>query len=675
MTDAGPLHELLTHLRSLQTKDAVPAGNWLNVPLVERSRIALAKPELRADQVVELAQLTLSLLESLPEDLEPLVRLLLDAVELVTFDDLLRSIPVEAVVRGLQSPLGSVQLLGLAYLEKAAGSPSGAAFVANHDALVEALIRVFLTSTSAEIGGTKALEALISLLSVDDPAHVITLSDGGVSGQTTGQGLFWRRVFKDEGIYKLLFELTSSDSPSPSGSQNGDRSCTEITTAQGRLLDFVLAVAKIRWDTVYDSTRTDQPVLSNTKGIIDPTDRSLLRYATLEMIDQNDALMANVLVDFLTKLLELKEPSGCSGLASIPAMSSPSLEFLVQSDLHQRGVDYYVRSEKVDAADLRLLGGAQIRYLCTYADLYPEHFVLDTDLVRHTLNRLNRNLQMSGARWAHSSSPVHDLSVLGSLPSLALVRASTSNENPLMLLPTNPANADAYRTMAKIFGGPRHPDSGVERIIANHDASSRPSRAASARLLFYQYRDRHPEFWINVGATMNVMAVPDAVAASIDLVRSILSSVWASLPVAVDSGIGTKPFPSRSSSSSSSLKSSSSPSFPSEKSLQELCGGRVSDTGLGEILNCGESVIQSLLTPIEIVGGDMEVARLAWRLGREKFELVVLISDLMKERIGRSEVPDDVWKDVGGRIRERIRLDKAGGLSTTHTNLVGTMGR
>ena len=93
-----------------------------------------------------------------------------------------------------------------------------------------------------------------------------------------------------------------------------------------------------------------------------------------------------------------------------------------------------------------------------------------------------------------------------------------------------------------------------------------------------------------------------------------------------------------------------------------------------EVLNAGESAIQSLLTPLKTMGGDAEAARLAWRLGREKFDVLVLMSDLMRKGVGKDEVPSQVWQNVGGRIQERTRLGAAAG-STTQTNLVGTIGR
>ena len=114
-------------------------------------------------------------------------------------------------------------------------------------------------------------------------------------------------------------------------------------------------------------------------------------------------------------------------------------------------------------------------------------------------------------------------------------------------------------------------------------------------------------------------------------------------------------------------------SLPSDSSLRELCGGNVSDSGLAEVLNAGETIIQSLLTPSKTMGGDIEAARLASRLGKEKFDVVRLMSDLMKKGVGKSEVPHQVWQAVGRRIQERIRLN-VGGAFTAQTNLIDTMG-
>lgn len=643
MAEPGPLDELLAHLKEFQDN---PTHEHLDTSLVEQSRFLLQKDDLRPCHVVELAQLTLALLRTSQDDLEPLVRLLSDAVDFVAFDDIQTSIPVEVVTEGLLSLSPSVQTLSLSYLRKAAGSPSGAAFVANDDALVKALIKVFLTSKSADIGGTQALEVILSLLSVDNPEKITTISSDGSTGETNGQGLLWRRIFHDEDIYGLFFQLTSSDDSSH------DLSKSDITTAQARLLGFISGLAKTRWDSICESTNADPP---KTRTTLVAYKQGLLRYATLTMVDRTDPLMMNILVDFLTKLLELRNPAGCLGISSIPATSSPSLEFLVASGLHQRALNYYSRSEDFEAFEIQFLGGAQIRYLCTYADLYPEHFMQKEDLARSIIDRLNQNLQISGARWAHGSSPVQDLNVLAHLPSIALVRASMSDENPLLLLPTNPANADALATLRQIFHGPNldEPKSS-ESLVAESGPSSKGYRAASARVLFYQYHDKHPEFWSNIVAAMNVLAMPQAAVAAIALVKSILIAVWAQL--APDTPDNPGPL-----------------SLPTEQNLRNLCGGNVSKTGMAEVLNAGESVIQSLLTPLKSMGGDAEAARLAWRLGREKFDLLVLMSDLMKKGVGKDEVSSQVWRNIGGRIQERIRLGAEGGI-TTQTNLVGTMG-
>ncbi len=646
MTQSGPLDELIAHLKTLRKNTK---QEHLSTSLVEQSRFLLHNAELQPRQVVEFAHLTLTLLRTSQDDLEPLICLLSDAIELVTFDDLQTSIPVDVVTEGLSSRSPPVQNLGLSYLKKAAESPSGAAFVANDDTLVKALIELFLTSKSAEIGGTKALEAILSLLSVDNPDKITTVSNDGTIGQTTGQGLLWRRLFDDQEVYGLFFQFTSA------GDSNRDLSRSDITTAQARLLDFVSGVAKMRWDAIYDPTKTDLQPSSKSQGVANGYEHSLLKYAALDMVDRMDPLMTNILVDFLTKLLELKNPPGCSRIASIPAISSPSLEFLVASHLHQRATDYYLRSEDFDALEAQFLRGAQIRYLCTYADLYPEHFLQSSDLARSTINRLNRNLQISGARWAHGPLPVQDLNVLAHLPAIALVRASRSDENPLLLLPTNPASSDAFETLGKIFHGPDSSEIPIgEDLVAGEDPFSTGSRAASARVLFYQYHDKHPEFWSNTGAATNVLAMPQAASAAIGLVRSIVTSVWA--PLDQNASQSTAPL-----------------SLPTEQSLRELCGGNVSRTGMAEVLNAGEPAIQSLLTPLKSMGGDAEAARLAWRLGREKFDAMVLIADLMRKGVGKDEVPSQVWKETGGRIQERIRLDAGGGF-TTLTNLVGTMG-
>lgn len=646
MAIPGQLAKLSAHLRSLQDS---PDTDRLDISLVEQSSFLVRISGLHPSDVVELAHQTLALLRTRQDDLDPLVRLLSGAIELVAFDDLQTSIPVDMVTEGLSSPSPSIQDLGISYLKKAAESPSGAASVANGDALVRALITLFLTSKSADIGGTKALGVILALLSVDNPDTVTTLSTEGHTGQATGQGLLWRRIFNDEEIYNLFFYFTSSDNPAHGLSKS------EITTAQGRLLDFVLGVARIRWDAVCGSRKTDLQRYSKVRATGNSED-SFLQYAALNMVDQTDPLMKRILISFLTKLLELKSPLGCSEIASIPGTSSPSLEFLIASGLHQSTMDYYLRSEDFDPFEVKFLVGAYVQYLCTYVDLYPKHFFLNSDLVRNTVDRLNQNLQISGARWAHGQSPYHDLDVLAHLPALALLSASQCGQNPLLLLPTNPANPDVLEALGTIFQGPRPEEFGNDvGSVAEPDPFSRTARAAAARILFYQYHERHPEFWSNVGAAMNVLAMPLAATAAIRLVKKILTGCWAPLL--------------------ENITESSEPAPPlTEQRLRELCGGNVSSTGVAEVLNAGESVIHSLLTPMKTGGGDAEAARLAWRLWREKFDVLQLISCLMEKGIGKNEVASQVWQSIRGRIHDRIWLDGEAAF-TTQTNLVSTMGR
>ena len=646
MTETGPLDELLGHLKGLQNASN---DERLNTPLVEQSRFLLRDTDLKPSHIVELVQLTLTLLRTSQDDLEPLVRFLSDAIEFVSFDDLRTSIPVEIVTEGLSSSVPAVQGLSLSYLKTAAELPSGAAFVANDDALVRGLVKVFLTSKSTNIGGTKALETILLLLSVDNPEEVTTVSNNGAVGQTSGQGLLWRRIFHDETIHGLFFQFTSDQDP------NHDLSRSDITTAQARLLDLISGIAKMRWDAIHESTRPYIQTSSSSQFRGNARERSLLRYATLTMVDRTDPLMTNILVNFLTTMLQLKSPAGCSGISSIPATSSPSLEFLVASGLHQRALDYYLRSEELDKFELQFLAGAQILYLCAYTDLYPEHFMQEPDLPRRIIKLLNHNLHISGARWAHGSSPVQDLNLLAHLPVGALVGASRSAENPVLLLPTNPANADALETLGKVFHGPSANISEIdEGLVADSEPFSRGSQAGSARVLYYQYHDKHPEFWSNVAAAMNVLAIPRAASAAIALVRSIVTAVWARLPDHTPNSSGPL-------------------SLLTEQDISELCGGNVSGTGMAEVLNVGESAIQSLLMPVKTIGGDAEAARLAWRIGREKYDLLVLMSDLMNKGVGKNEVPKQLWQSIAERIQERIRLDVGGG-HTTQTNLVSTIG-
>lgn len=644
MAEADTWQRLLKHLKNLRDK---PEEEHLDSKLVERTQLLLGSLDTRTEYILELAGLSLTLLQSSMEDLEPLLQLLAKAIEVVSFDDLQASIPIEVVVEGLSSPSTSVQSLSLSYLSKAAESPSGAALVANHNVLVEALIATFLTSPSTETGGTQALKTISRLLSVDNPQRSGKSPATFSPDRVNGQGLLWRRVFHDQSIYNLFFQLTSNHA------QNNSRPRSEVTTAQARLLDLVFEMARMRWDTVFDRT-TPKLHVSQLPPVDAHRNYGILKYAALLMVDRNDILMANIMIDFYTKLLGLKEPGGCSNIASISAISSPALEFLESTGIHKDIFNGFVISANSGTAELEFVESARTTYISTYLNLYPDHFMRDAGQVESIIQRLNKNLDISSSLWAQGSAPVHDLRILANVPALTLVTMARSGRNPLSLVPTYPSNSEALATLAQIFSGTAPSDSELSgRTLEVSSQPNRLLRAASTRYLFYHYTSRNLDFWNDVANGLDVPAIPKVALSATSLVTKIAQTEWSSL---------------------NDLGKNQEGAVPLESELRQLYSGDICDSGLGDLLTRGQVVIELLVQPAPHRSRDPDSMRLAWRITRAKRDTLQAIQDQMDRGIGKAEVHHELWDSTARRIKKALER-KEGGKDATHTQLVATMGR
>jgi hypothetical protein len=250
-----------------------------------------------------------TLLQTVQQDPRPLTRLLERTVRLIPFDDLRTSITSEKLQEGLKSPAVPVKLLCLAYLTKAADSPSGVAFIASDSILTQLLISTWLADESTEVS-ERAIECISALLTVDSPASVTAVTEAGGIGKAHGQGLLWRKIFHDPDVYSLLFAWTSfSNSKYDLSSKKGQRA---ITISQARLFDLIVLISPLNWAAITTSTlpiveQEYQKAETQTRG---QPYGGILRYAASDMIDPSDYMMEVLRRDFFMKLLGVVEENG-----------------------------------------------------------------------------------------------------------------------------------------------------------------------------------------------------------------------------------------------------------------------------------------------------------------------------------------------------------------------------
>lgn len=300
--------EVLTHLDSVKANPS----SALNEELLRRaSRNADSHtPPTALWPVLQQGEVTLQTLE---QDPRPLTRLLEQVVLALPFDELKETITPEKLEDGLKSPAAPIQLLILAYLLKAANSPSGAAFVATSPSLTQALISTWLSTESTEVAD-RSLDAIAALLDVDSPLTSTFVVAQAASGEARGQGLLWRRIFSDPQIYTLLFEWTSlTNSKHDLSTKKGVQ---EATIAQGRLFDCIARLARVDWNQITTSSLPDVERQFMKGDTTAQPFGGILRYAATDMIDPSDYLMQVLRQDFFVKLLGVAEETNSTGVNS-----------------------------------------------------------------------------------------------------------------------------------------------------------------------------------------------------------------------------------------------------------------------------------------------------------------------------------------------------------------------
>lgn len=290
--------EVFSHLQSVES-NAIP----LDEELLRRAARSLdgSTSKLILWRLLDTGE---KLLQTIQQDPRPLTRLLERDISLIPFDELKQSISTDKLEQGLQSLSSSIQLLCLAYISKAADTPSGASFVASTSTLVQTLLNIWLSTEDTEIAD-RALDVIEALLLVDNTKNVTVIVSGEHVGEAQGQGLLWRRIFHDAAVYAILFEWTSL--VRPKRDVKTKKGLHLVTISQGRLFDFIARLAQLDWSAI---TTSSLPSIESQYMQEDGIDRpygGLLRYAASHMIDRGDILMEALRQDFFVKLLGVVE--------------------------------------------------------------------------------------------------------------------------------------------------------------------------------------------------------------------------------------------------------------------------------------------------------------------------------------------------------------------------------
>ncbi|GAD91918.1 hypothetical protein ANI_1_86154 [Paecilomyces variotii No. 5] len=625
---------VLSHLDQVLNDTSVP----LDVPAIEKLKVEFTEDTDREVPATLLTRIS-QLLPLLQEDPTPLTTLGTKAAEYLSFSDVRSIDPPVNLIAGIKAPSPPVNLLALSLLGKAGRTPSDAAIIAGNSELVSSVVELWL-STSTTAVSQAAFDVLWSLLEVD---HASQLEDGDQHSKrdeaAAGQGLMWRRVFGDKDVYGLFFSICGLvDALIP-----GQLTKQERTVAQGRLMDFIVKAASLRWDAVSESHIPD--IESKYES------SSLLHFAACRMVDTGDVLMHMTLLNFYRELLQIGAPGleARNYLRSASTVSSPALDFLEAQGLHSTLLGYYLSDgSQLEITDLLYLSSPIMAYVARYAQMYPNHLLQNSqETLDKILEKINRSFAISSAQWAHGAVPTGDLIILSCLPRVMLVEAGRRSLNPLLELPTNPPNRECYEALARIFQGPPKPQQLQSGDLSSPTATPTnwQKEAAAARVLYFTYLNSHANMWTDITTAADIVAMPDVALAALSLTKAVITANWEPLSKEADTDSAVSHF-----------------RLPTEDEFGRLSP---SSQGILPLTGCWAVLAPPALTSVlpylfkpppsyaNFVGGgrgDTESA--VWRIATAKYDVLVSLHGALKENRGQMEGFDDILRTLAQRVAQ-----------------------
>lgn len=605
----------------------------LDLSLLDKLTIELTE---HTDPVVPSTLLTQisQLLPVLQEDPTPLTTLGTKATTYFTFTDLRSVHPPINLIAGFKAPSAPVNLLALSLLGKAGQVPSDAAIVAGDSELIASLVELWLSTSSTAVAQS-ALDVIWALLEVD-LASPFETGEYNNENDGVGQGLVWRRMFTDRGVYGRLFSLCSLGDSGPGSLPKRDK-----TVAQGRLMSLLVKAGKRRWDIISRSQ------ISDIEGKYQSN--SLLHFAACRMVDKEDVLMHMTLLGFFHDLLEIDAPGlvARTYVQSASTFSSPALDFLISHKLHSTVLEHYLNDSQLDPVDVTYLSGPTMAYVAQYGELYPNHFLQNPQsLLDRILSRIFSSISIPSQQWAHGSVPSGQLNLLSSLPRVMLVEATKRHLNPVLALPTNPPNKDAFDALGKIFHGPAKSNlsDSMQLNASGQTPTDWDKEAAAARVLYFTYLNSHTTFWTDIVAAADILVMKEASLGSISFMQAVITANWQPLSKEVVS----------------SPSESTRFELPSEQEIGRLSTatqGLLPSSGVWAVLipPALTTLLPYLFKPprsyAEFVGGGAGDAQsIVWKVATAKYEALVALHNRLKE----NEEQPEGFEDIMGTLRRRV---------------------
>ncbi|KAI5291743.1 hypothetical protein KEM54_000803 [Ascosphaera aggregata] len=563
--------------------------------------------------VSEVAQLLLVL----QDDPAPLAHLVMAITPFISFRDIRAIKPPVDIVGGLKVDNDTVNNMTLRILGRAGSSYEEADMAAEDGSeLISALVHLVFLSTTLRVRDD-AMQVMASMLTVNRK-----------EGQEPRLGKLWKKIFDDREIYDAIFSICGSRRQVP-----GDRgvlSSQQYSISQARLFDFILQVAHLDWECVSQSHFPEIERLDNATSLLD--------FAVKQKIGKSDVVMQITYIHFLRDLIAVGAPR-LSG-----RLSSPSLNYLIESGLHQKNIHIYTGESQDTSADESFSKNAFTAYVAQYIGLYPKHFMsLSSPEVGKILSQVYQRIDVPRSRWANGPNIREELDLVTAIPRVLLL------ERPMILsaIPCDPMTPLALDTLAKVFAGPSPADLDRPTNSAPQSYTIEWIReAAAARVLYIKYLLEHPDLWDRITKALETLVLSETALAACNFVLSLLHSHW-EIPSAVstpESGKVEK-------------------YVSSDKELREQLGldetEELPKSGLWAILHPSalrRFIPHMLNSPYSAKRGDFR--------GTTRHELVMRKFDILKEierQLKENDAArDGAMKDVLRAFEERVRKGPLG---------------